>query len=360
MSNQSIYGKEPINACSKSRWSLDRLALIFVAFLVVSATNSFAQTFPSFSAPVIPNSSIVVDSGMSSASVPNGLLGTALMSVYSSNGVLSYNLSTDGVTSAANFQVPIAGATLACSSNEPGDCAATIRVFQNTIYVAFPSANGASLTVMTATPIPGAANYNWAIVHTDTSVNLEAAPEMEVVNGLLVIVFPTFLDPPFQNAFYTVTFDGTTWQPANDTFLGGSSLGVSSFSKPAMAVLNNTGTPTLFMCTQQNGGLDDHHLFIYNTTDGIHWNFVEEDAQLSIGGNASMVNFNGTLVLANQQNSPNHLFIFVSPDGSTWTAQEYTNILIGAGPAIALFNGGLGLSFKSANSTNFFNGFATN
>ena len=355
---KAVYRNSQNNSQRSLRLTSYLLALTLL--LVVGTRSSWSQSFPNFSAPVIPNSSIVVDAGVSSASVPNGLFGNVLMSVFSSGGRLAYNISTDGVTTADTQIVPSAGFGIACQSGNPANCGATVRVFNGTIYVAFASSTGADLAVATATPILGAPTYNWSIVDLDSSVSLRATPEMEVINGLLVIVFPTIGNPPFANAFYTVTFDGSTFQPANNTFLGGSSLQVSSNSKPAMAVLTVGTTPTLFMCTQQNGGLSNHRLFVYNTTDGIHWNFVEEFPQLSIGSNASMVNYNGTLVLANQQNSPNHLFIFMSPDGVSWTAQEYTNILIGGGPAIALFNGGLGLSFKSANSTNFFNGFASN
>jgi hypothetical protein len=271
---------------------------------------------------------------------------------------LAYNISTDGVSSVDTQIVPSAGFGIACQSGNPANCGATIRNVGGTIYVAFASSTGAELAVATATPIPGAPTYNWSVVHTDATVFLRATPEMEVISGTLVIVFPTLGDPPFANAFYTVTMQNGIWAPANDTFLAASPFEISSNSKPAMAVLVQGSTPILYMCTQQNGGLSDHRLFVYNTTDGIHWNFVEEFAQLSIGGNASMVNFNGSLVLANQQNSPNHLFIFTSPDGVSWTDQEYSDLL-GGGPAIALFNGGVSLAYKSASSTNLFNSFAT-
>ena len=83
----------------KINFLLRPVVVIFALLFIAQTQSSFSQIFPSFSPAVIPNSSIVVDAGVSAASVPNGLFGTVLMSVFSSGVRLAYNILTDGVNS---------------------------------------------------------------------------------------------------------------------------------------------------------------------------------------------------------------------------------------------------------------------
>jgi hypothetical protein len=102
------------------------------------------------------------------------------------------------------------------------------------------------------------------------------------------------------------------------------------------------------MCSQRNGGSSDHQLIVDTSTDGYHWTYVETVSNLSIGVNASMVNWNGNLVLVNPENdSSGWLWVFTSPNGTTWTGEEYSpNVQVGAGPGIATFNGGVYLAYQ--------------
>lgn len=335
------------------------VSAIAIPLTMVFSSPLSAQIYPAFSTPAIPDTSLTVQQGVGAASVPNSVDGTVVMSVFvNTDDVLTYGISTSGTNSVGNGLAKSSGGVYYnpnCNASTPATCSAAIRVYNGKIYIAFSDLNNSNrLTVIVATPISGTTAYSFATVRQDTVATMVTAPEMEVINGLLVIVYGASNDPNTKHAFYEVTFNGTTWTNASESNLGGSSLLVSSAAKPAMAVL---GTK-LWMVTQQNNS--NHQLFSYYTTDGVHWTFGVQDTGLALGGGASMVTYKNTLVLANQQNNSNHaLFVFSSTDGVHWGAQEYSAIQMGGVPALALFNTGVALAFKSNNSENYLSSYAT-
>ena len=213
-------------------------------------------------------------------------------------------------------------------------------------YLAYADINTHGLDVAAGTPIQGGEDYSWSLVWQDSSVYLNTSPGMAVSpdGSKLTIIYGTRSDPNTKNQFFETIYNGSTWTQASE---GGNlqALRLSSASRPALSVLNGT----LYLCSQQNNS--NHQLFIYKSTDGVNWSFVEQFSALALGGGAQMVTWQNQLVLANQQNNSNHaLFIFSSPDGVNWYAQEYPNYRMGADPGLALYNGGVSLVFRANDS----------
>jgi hypothetical protein len=344
---------------NKMQLSIKKLHKPLFAFLGVLFTvssSALAQTYPTFSTPG-EQSQIDLDAGISLAEVPNGLYGNALMSVYSYEGALNYSISANGTTSVYNIRESGQNLTSSvnsdttvpyvdCRSGIPGNCSASIAVFDNKIYVAYADSQTLGIDVLEATPIANNVGYSWSLVYQSNAVSLTTTPAMASFTNpttsaqQLVIIFGA--TKPFNNAFYSVNFNGTTWTAPNDANLGGSNLQISSGAQPALVEFNGQ----LWLCSQQNNS--HHNMYVYTSPDGNVWNFETDSTGLALGGGASMVVFNNTLVLANQQNNSTHdLFIFVSTNGANWTAQQYTSIQMGSTPGLALYNGDLALQFQS-------------
>lgn len=336
------------------------LRAIFYPLVIISASSfqAQAQFFPAFTAPSADQSSVQMDAGVSAAEVPNGAYGNALVSVYSNQDFLSYSVSADGLNSVysylIDYSIPggssVNRAVVNCSGY-PGLCSGAIATYNGHIYIAYPDGSTGGLDVLEATEVPGGVGYLFSLVHQDNSVFLTTTPSMVVFNGQLIIIFGA--TEPYKNAFYSVNFDGTTWNPATDAYLGeGPNAQIASGAKPGLAVLGNT----LWMTSQQNNS--HNYMFVYSSTDGIHWNPntavgpYGQSCCLAIGGGISMVTINNNLVLANQQDSSNHaLFVFSSPDGTNWTYQEYSGLYLSNAPALALFNGDVALQYRSNSSS---------
>jgi hypothetical protein len=267
-------------------------ALIVGAIALAAAPPASAQTYPGFTSAAIPDYSIGVQGGVNAASVPNGLYGTALLSVYVTSGsnALGYTVSTSGNNAVYSDTVPYAIPQVNCTAATPSTCAVAIRYFNNQIYLAYSDTTTHQLDVAIATPIAGNVGYTFSTLYQDsTGVQMVTAPEMEAVAGRLAIVFGSSSNPNVHNAYYSVTTDGTTFTPASQQYLG--SVNIASPAKPGMAVLGST----LWMCFQQNAS--SHQLFTYYSTDGIVWTFGTQFSGLALGGGASMVSANNTLYL---------------------------------------------------------------
>ncbi len=328
--------------------------LLALEFIVASASS--AQTFPSFGAPA-EQSQLLLDAGVSSAQVPNGLYTSVLMSVYSYGGALNYSISTNGTTSAYNIQAsgqPLTSSVGAsttvpyidCLASHPSTCSASVGVFQGNIYITYADANTLGIDVIEAVPIANNVAYTFRLVYQSSAVNLTTSPAMTVFtnsDGIpqLVIIFGSDITN-VNNAFYELTQSGSgTWSLSDSNMGGDPNLNISSASQPAVAELNGT----LWLCSQQNNS--SRYMFVYSSTDGTTWSFNGEKS-LAMGSGGSMVVFNNTLVLATQQDSSAHdLFVFESTDGTNWTANQYTGIQIGSTPALSLYNGDLSLQFQS-------------
>ena len=324
-------------------------ALLCAVGLLSMSSRGFAQVFPPFPT-AIESSQFTMDQGTSAASVPNGASGTVVMSVFASGGRFGWASTVDGKTyTNGGLESPANLPNVDCNASTPSTCGAAIAVFNNIIYVAYADASTHGLDVGIATPISGNVAYSWTLTHTDASVQLTTSPAMSVSpdGSHLIVIYGTSSDPSTSNQFFESTLNTSgTWSQASEA--GNlQSLRLSSASRPAVSLFNSK----LWLCSQQNNS--NHQLFVYNSTDGINWNFVEQFSGLALGGGAQMVTFEGNLVLATQQNNSNRaLFIFSSPDGVNWSAQEYSNIQMGGDPGLALFNGGVSLVFKANSSGN--------
>ena len=335
-----------------------RASGIFAAACLFTIGRGFAQEFPSFPSPIY-QPQYTFEQGTSAFSVPNAYYGNVVMAVFGAEGGrFGFAESLDGQNYFyGNIESPANVPNVDCNSSTPSTCAAAVTVFNGIIYVAYADSSTHGLDVAIATPIPGNTSYQWALTHTDNSVQLVTTPAMSVSpdGSHLIIIYGTSNDRNTKNQFFESTLDLTgRWTQASE---GGNlqQLRLSSASRPAVSVLNGQ----LWLCSQQNNS--NHQLFVYNSADGINWNFVEQFSALALGGGAQMVTFKGNLVLANQQNNSNHaLFIFSSPNGVNWYAQEYANYRMGGDPGLALHNGGISLVFKANNSGNaLYGSFAT-
>lgn len=272
------------------------------------------------------------------------------MATYSWGTRPAYAISLDGenyVSGLNNVGLP----QVNCENDTPSTCAVSVLTFQGKIYVAYADAGTHGLDVAIATPGQNSQYYSWSIVWQDASVYLNTSPGMAISpdGNTLVIIYGTRSDPNTKNQFFETTYNPASgWTHASE---GGNlqALRLSSAARPALSVLTVGGVPTLFLCSQQNNS--NHQLFVYKSTDGINWTFVEDFSGLALGGGAQMVTWQNQLVLANQQNNSNRaLFIFSSPDGVNWYAQEYPNYRMGADPGLALYNGGISLVFRANDS----------
>jgi hypothetical protein len=277
------------------------------------------------------------------------------MSVYAdgTSDDLGYAVSVDGENYVYNdHEISLPGVSCGYS----GECSAGIAVYNDTIYVAYPEVGTGALDVVTATPIPNNVGYSWNLVYRDASIQLTTTPTVFVdPQGYLDFIYGSSSYSPVKNCFFEERMNSSgAWSNTN-LCTSGAGL-ISSASKPGVAMLGST----LWLVSQQNG--NPNLLFVYNSSDGINWNFVGNHTNLSLGSGANMVNYRGNLVFATKQNSSNNaLFIFSSPDGYNWSAQEYPNYRIGGTPALTLFGSGISLSFKANDSGNaLYGSFTTN
>ena len=174
---------------------------------VIGNTVAHSQEYPAFTQPAtIPDRSINVEGGVSAVSVPNGLYGTVLMSVYvnpqSGINALGYTISGNGTNALYSTAEPYAVPSIYVNGGIPSTAAAAIRMFNGTIYIAYADASTQALDVVTATPISGNVGYSFALVYSDSSTPMVTSPEMEVVNGKLVIVYGSSANPNVKNAFF--------------------------------------------------------------------------------------------------------------------------------------------------------------
>jgi hypothetical protein len=324
--------------------SLSRIfSIIALGCLSGAVQQGAAQTFPSWPTPIYqPSQSI--DQGVSAVAAPNSYYGTVLLSVYTNGNRFSYGVSLDGQNYI--YGGPTTLPEVGCNAATPSICSATVAVFNGTIYAAYSDYGTYGLDVLIGTPVGTA--YTWALTHQDTSVRMTTAPAMAVSpdGSHLIVIYGTSNDSYTKNQFFESTLDAYgNWTQASEA---GSlqTLRLSSGSRPAMSVLNNT----LFLCSQQNNS--HHQLYVYSSLDGVNWSYVEDFSGLALGGGASMVTYQGNLVLANQQNNSNHaLFVFSSPNGINWYAQEYPNYRMGGDPGLALFNNGISLVYRANDSS---------
>jgi len=303
-----------------------------------------AQTFPAFTAPSV-TTPVYMDAGVSSAQVPNGLYTTALMSVWSTTNNLTYSISADGLNSVYSSEINTGGYYIDCLASYQ-TCSASIAVFENKIYISFADSISQGLDVFEAAVVPGAVGYTFQLVYQDNTSPMTTSPAMAVLNNgsvnKLEIVYGVNTSS-IKNAYYAVTFNGTSWTPASA--LG---EGIASGAQPGMVQFNNK----LWLCLQQNNS--SHNLFYSSSSDGITWAAPTEVSSLQLGGGASMVVFNNDLVLATQQNNSNkELWIFSSPNGTTWTGEGYSSLLLGNVPALSLFNSDISLQYQSKNSNQY-------
>lgn len=327
---------------ANNKWILRTcLALI----VLCTPVKIWAQIFPNFP-PATEQTNIVADYGISSAQVPNDADGAAIMAVYSSHGSLAYSIGVNDTWGLFGTPAVVSGVPLInCASDDVADCYANVAVYQGKIYVSYADNTGA-LTVLLATPLSGG-TYSFTEVLHDTTVGVTTVPAMAVFNNRLILIFGTN-QTSLHNAFFEVTYNGTVWSPPSDSTLGAPGYGVSSGVTPGLAALNGK----LFLCSQQNN--PDHNLFVYDSSDGLNWSFVEEDTGLQVGGGIQMVSYKNTLVLANEQNNSNRdLFIFSSVNGTTWTGQGYSYLQMGGPPALSLFEGEVTLQFRADNSSDY-------
>ena len=326
--------------------------------IVLTALSAVGHTqiFPVFTSPaVMAGTGASPEYATSSATVPNGEFGTAVLTVFAegASSYLAYAVSDDG----QNYQ--FTGGTLAylpsinCRASFGDSCGASIVNFNGAIYVAYSDPSQNLIIAQLSISSPGSVGYTASVLQTIPNAGVTTVPAMAVFNNQLIIIYGSSLTST-KNALYQVTCVtvGSTCSTPSESYLG--ATGAATGSTPGLAVLNNT----LWLCSQQNNS--SHNLFIYKSTDGLHWSFVREDTGLQLGGGAQMVTYKNNLVLANQQNNSNHaLFIFSSPDGVNWSAQEYPGIQMGAAPGLTLVNGGLSLSLKANNAMILYGSFAS-
>lgn len=325
-----------------------KLALYSLAFVPISPAAVVAQTFPAFPAPSV-STPVSLDTGVSSAQVPNGYYNTVLMSVWSTNNDLSYSISADGLTSVYTDKlVNLAGGYyIDCNANVH-TCSASIAMYNNRIYIAFADSASQGLDVFEASPVPGNVGYTFQLVYQDRTSPMSTSPAMAVFNNQLVIIYGVNT-PSLTNAFFEVTLNNVNWNPATEQNLGAKyPIYVASGARPGLAAFQGK----LWMCSQQNNSY--HNLYVYSSIDGTTWVQAAYVPAYQLGGGASMVVFNNNLVLATQQNNSNsELFIFSSPNGTSWTVQGYPNFILGSYPALALFNGNISLQYPAKTSTRY-------
>jgi len=321
--------------------SLYSRLVLLALFAMVAAPGLQAQIFPSFG-PATEQTQVIMDQGMSSLQVPNGLDTNPLVAVYSYQNELSYAVIPDGLHAEWQYNsIYMPGVDCYHLST----CSAAIAMYNGVIYIAYGDESGTGLNVVTATVIPNQVGYTLQLVHTDTTVTLTTSPAMVVYNGALHIIFGASNDPNTSNAFYDATLTGSTWATATETNLGGSSLHVSSGVQPGLAILNGT----LFMCSQVNNS--SHDMNVYTSTNGTTWSFVELTS-LKPNQGLTMIENNGSLIIATLQNTDNQaLTVISSPNGTTWTYQAYSGLRIGATLGFTLFNGDYSIAYKSPDAS---------
>lgn len=319
---------------------------LLLCLLAAAALSPYAQSqvFPNFPTPTASSQFVQADATVTSAAVPNAVLGTIMMSVFGNQNNFAYGLAANGATYdrgtgavSSIYGVPFIG----CTAATPSTCAASIAVLNGVIYIAYADASNRSLDVITGTPVSGEQIYNWTYLHNDASVSLTTAPAIVATDpNHLLLVFASDSDPRTGNAFYSVGYNDIDkgWTPASEAGLG--AVGVSSESKPGLAVYNGS----VYLSVQENSS---HGLLLYSTNDGSNWNLVVRVPTVLIGGDMQMVSYNGSLIFATQSNDPAKvLTLYSSPDGTSWYQRQYPYYM-SYGPGLALYNGGVSVAYRN-------------
>ncbi len=174
---------------------------------VLTAQSPTLKPAPLFSSDVDGNP--FADVSVTIAAVPNGAYNRALLAVFASDTSLSYAVSVNATQVIyASFSTGMPG--MNCSPSTLITCTASIKVFKDKIYIAYVDKETRGLDVVVAEPIPGQPNYNFHLVHQDTSFAMLGSPTMTDYHGYLAIYFRAQTEQ-IPSALYGVGFNGTTW-----------------------------------------------------------------------------------------------------------------------------------------------------
>jgi hypothetical protein len=300
------------------------------------------QEAPNWSS-FVSNSSITM--GYTGSLVPyetgSGL--AALVLVYTdTSSFVDMAYTNNGTTYTELFRPTIGGSYLQldCNQGQIDVCSPAAAVYGSVLYIAYPNTSD-GLSVITAVPTGSPTNtYTFTSVYTDNSVHLTSSPTMIVSpNGDLLIKYGTSNNPSLKNASYVTEYNGSTWSTYSN--------GGNSPTRSAMVVFNGV----IYSFDKQNNSSNGTWISTLDNNGIVQSGHQVSGMYTGLGYSATV--FNNNIVVAFQQNASTHyLWVFSSPDASTFYSHEY-GAKIGATPIIANYDSGLALAFKANDSTNW-------
>jgi len=315
--------------------ALSAAAVLFAGFASVSQ----AQYFPTFGAATtdsVPGQSGTVQ-GLSIANVPLASVSTSIMGAFNVGGHVAVSTSYDGLNYTLS-QPSIYVQPYCDAVAHAGHCALAITNFNSHPYISFRDASS-NLQIWRGDLSGSSDTYLWTQVFASPITGgMSTSPSMVVFQGKMFVIYgygQNFLEE-------TYTSDGVNF---TQTRAGLGAMGYAAPTQVGLSVLNNT----LYMTAQQNNS--NRELVYWSTTDGFNWT-NGFNSSLGVDSGVSMVTYNNNLVFATKQNNnQNHLFLFSSPDGVNWFTQQQGGTVLAAEttPSLALFNGGITITFQQPN-----------